>query len=102
VGWASRSSPGTERESAMHMLDWNTYRQQLVAGVGGLGKLNPDIVKGYAALSRAGQKAGHLLFALLTRANMQILLCRHESNSDWRERRPASASRLWKQSLFLN
>jgi len=25
----------------MHMLDWNTYRQQLVTGVGGLGKLNP-------------------------------------------------------------
>jgi AhpD family alkylhydroperoxidase len=32
----------------------------LVAGVGGLGKLNPDIVKGYATLSRAGQKVGHL------------------------------------------
>jgi hypothetical protein len=27
----------------MPMLDWNTYRQQLVAGVGGFGKLNPDI-----------------------------------------------------------
>jgi len=57
---ASTSSPGIEEESIMHMLDWNTYRQQLVAGVGGLGKLNPDIVKGYATLSRAGQKAGHL------------------------------------------
>src|SRR5258705_12251178 len=44
----------------MHMLDWNTYRQQLVAEVGGLGKLNPDIVKGYTTVSRAGQKAGHL------------------------------------------
>jgi AhpD family alkylhydroperoxidase len=44
----------------MHMLDWNKYRQQLVAGVGGLGRLNPDIVKGYTTLSRAGQKAGHL------------------------------------------
>jgi AhpD family alkylhydroperoxidase len=44
----------------MHMLDWNTYRQQLVAGVGGFGKLNPDTVRGYATLSRAGQKAGHL------------------------------------------
>ncbi len=44
----------------MHMLDWNNYRQQLVAGVGGLGKLNPDIIKGYTTLSRAGQKAGHL------------------------------------------
>jgi hypothetical protein len=40
------------------MLDWNTYRQQLVAGVGSFGKLNPDIVKGYTTLSRAGQKAG--------------------------------------------
>jgi AhpD family alkylhydroperoxidase len=44
----------------MHMLDWNTYRQQLVAGVGGFGKLNPDIVNGYATLSRASQKAGRL------------------------------------------
>ncbi len=44
----------------MHMLDWNTYRQQLVAGVGSFGKLNPDIVKGYTTLSRAGEKAGHL------------------------------------------
>jgi hypothetical protein len=33
-----------EEESVMHMLDWNTYRQQLVAGVDGFGKLNPDIV----------------------------------------------------------
>src|SRR3979490_400578 len=44
----------------MHMLDWNTYRQQRLAGVGGFAKLNPDIVKGYTTLSRAGQKAGHL------------------------------------------
>ena len=36
----------------MHMLDWNKYRQQLVTGVSGLGKLNPDIVKGYTTLSR--------------------------------------------------
>jgi AhpD family alkylhydroperoxidase len=44
----------------MPMLDWNTYRQQLVAGVGDFGKLNPDIVRGYSTLSRAGLKAGHL------------------------------------------
>src|SRR6266481_373859 len=49
-----------EQESVMHMLDWNTYREQLVTGVGGLAKLNPDTVKGYTTLSRAGQKAGHL------------------------------------------
>src|SRR5207248_6599258 len=57
---AFTSSPGIEEESVMHMLDWNTYRQQLVAGVGGFSKLNPDIVKGYTTLSRAGQTAGHL------------------------------------------
>ena len=53
----SRVSHRIEEESIMHMLDWNKYRQQLVTGVGGLGKLNPDIVKGYTALSRASQKA---------------------------------------------
>ena len=44
----------------MHMLDWNTYRQQIIAGVGGFGKLNPDIVKGYTTLSHAGQKVSRL------------------------------------------
>ena len=44
----------------MHMLDWNTYRQQLTAGVGGFGKLNPETVKGYVTLSEAGRKSGHL------------------------------------------
>ncbi len=44
----------------MHMMDWNTYRQQVVAGVGGVAKLSPDTVKGYAALSGAGEKTGHL------------------------------------------
>ena len=44
----------------MHMLDWNNYRQQLVAGVGGFGKLTPETTKGYAILSGAGGKTGHL------------------------------------------
>ena len=44
----------------MHMMDWNVYRQQVVAGVGGISKLSPETVKGYAALSGAGQKTGHL------------------------------------------
>jgi AhpD family alkylhydroperoxidase len=44
----------------MHMHDWNNYRQQLVAGVGNLGKLSPDTVKGYGTLNGAGQKTGHL------------------------------------------
>ncbi len=44
----------------MHMHDWNTYRQQLFAGVGELGKLSPDTVRGYSALGGAGEKTGHL------------------------------------------
>jgi hypothetical protein len=44
----------------MHMMDWNTYRQQVVAGVGGIAQLSPDTVKGYATLSGAGEKTGHL------------------------------------------
>jgi AhpD family alkylhydroperoxidase len=44
----------------MHMLDWNNYRQQILAGVGGFAKLSPDTVRGYGALGSAGQKTGHL------------------------------------------
>ena len=44
----------------MHMLDWNTYRQQIVSGVGGYGKLSPVTVKGYIVLGGAGCKTGHL------------------------------------------
>jgi AhpD family alkylhydroperoxidase len=42
------------------MIDWNTYRQQIVAGVGGVAKLSPDTVKGYAQLSQAGARTGNL------------------------------------------
>ena len=44
----------------MAMLDWNDYRNQVLARVGEIGKLSPDTVKGYAALSGAGAKTGHL------------------------------------------
>lgn len=44
----------------MHMLDWNSYRQQVIAGVGDLAKLTPDTVRGYGALGSAGTKTGHL------------------------------------------
>jgi alkylhydroperoxidase/carboxymuconolactone decarboxylase family protein YurZ len=44
----------------MQMLDWNTYRQQLVAGVGGIARLSPDTIKGYAQLGQAGARTGHL------------------------------------------
>jgi AhpD family alkylhydroperoxidase len=48
------------KEIVMHMIDWNTYRQQVVAGVAGLAGLSPDTVRGYGALGGAGQKTGHL------------------------------------------
>jgi AhpD family alkylhydroperoxidase len=44
----------------MAMLNWNDYRNQILSGVGEIGKLSPDTVKGYAALSGAGAKTGHL------------------------------------------
>src|ERR1700726_3483051 len=40
----------------MSMLDWNTYRQQLTARIGEIAKLSPGTIKGYQALSAAGQK----------------------------------------------
>jgi AhpD family alkylhydroperoxidase len=42
------------------MMDWNAYRGQVVAGVGEMGKLSPETIKGYMALSGAGAKTGHL------------------------------------------
>src|SRR5258707_7095457 len=44
----------------MHMLDWNQYRKQVVAGVGDIAKLSPDTVKGYGTLSGASAKTGQL------------------------------------------
>ena len=42
------------------MLDWNGYRGQLAEGVKEIGQLNPETVKGYMALSAAGQKTNLL------------------------------------------
>lgn len=42
----------------MHMMDWNGYRGQVAAGVGQMGKLSPDTVKGYVQLSGAGARTG--------------------------------------------
>src|SRR5262245_46922635 len=44
----------------MAMLDWNEYRNQILARVGEIGKLSPDTIRGYAALGGAGAKTGHL------------------------------------------
>jgi AhpD family alkylhydroperoxidase len=43
----------------MHMIDWNDYRKQLMAGVSGIAKLSPDTVKGYLQLGAANAKGGH-------------------------------------------
>lgn len=42
------------------MLDWPDYRRQVGEGVKELGKLSPDTLKAYVALSNAGQKDGGL------------------------------------------
>src|SRR5258705_2541418 len=40
----------------MAMLEWNNYRQQLTVRIGEIAKLSPDTIKGYQALTAAGQK----------------------------------------------
>jgi AhpD family alkylhydroperoxidase len=42
------------------MLDWNGYRKQLMGRIGEIGKLTPDTLAGYQALSGAGKKTNHL------------------------------------------
>ncbi|MBD9537130.1 carboxymuconolactone decarboxylase family protein [Stenotrophomonas sp. STM01] len=42
------------------MLDWNAYRRELKGRIGELGKLSPDTLKGYLALSGAGAQTNHL------------------------------------------
>jgi AhpD family alkylhydroperoxidase len=42
------------------MLDWLDYRKQLTRRIGELAALVPETVKGYQALSRAGDKTAHL------------------------------------------
>ena len=48
------------QEVFMHMMDWNTYRQQVTGGLGSFAKLSPETVRGYGALGGAGQKTGQL------------------------------------------
>jgi AhpD family alkylhydroperoxidase len=42
------------------MLNWKEYRTQLFGRIGEIAKVAPDTVKGYQALSSAGQKTNHL------------------------------------------
>jgi len=38
------------------MLDWNAYRDELLATIGDLGRVSPETIRGYRALSDAGSK----------------------------------------------
>ena len=42
------------------MMDWNEYRKQVGAVVADISKLSPDTVRGYAQISAAAGKPGHL------------------------------------------
>ncbi|WP_437879441.1 carboxymuconolactone decarboxylase family protein [Pseudomonas sp. LRF_L74] len=42
------------------MMDWNAYRDQLMAGIGDLQKLSPGTVQGYLTASGAGKQTNHL------------------------------------------
>jgi len=42
------------------MLDWIDYRKELMGRIGEIASLSPDTVKGYQALSSAGQRTGQL------------------------------------------
>ena len=44
----------------MAVLEWNNYRQQLTVRIGEIAKLSPDTMRGYQALSAAGQKSNLL------------------------------------------
>lgn len=42
------------------MLDWTDYRKQIAERVGEIGKLSPDLLRGYRELSAAGGKSNLL------------------------------------------
>jgi len=42
------------------MMDWNEYRKQVGAAVADIAKISPDTVRGYAQISAAAGKTGHL------------------------------------------
>ena len=42
------------------MLDWDGYRQELLKRIGELGRLSPETLRGYRALSGAGSKTARL------------------------------------------
>jgi len=42
------------------MLNWEEYRSQLLTTIGEIGKVSPDLVRGYRTISEAGDKTAKL------------------------------------------
>lgn len=42
------------------MLDWNTYRIELLSRIGDIAAISPDTLRGYQTLSGAARKNGRL------------------------------------------
>ena len=42
------------------MLNWEEYKGQLLATIGDLGRVSPDVIRGYRTLSDAGSKTNKL------------------------------------------
>jgi AhpD family alkylhydroperoxidase len=42
------------------MLNWNEYKRQIATHLAQIGRISPDLVRGYRTLSDAGQKANKL------------------------------------------
>jgi AhpD family alkylhydroperoxidase len=42
------------------MLNWEEYRSQLLTTIGEIGRVSPDLLRGYRTISEAGSKTGKL------------------------------------------
>jgi AhpD family alkylhydroperoxidase len=42
------------------MLDWNEYGKQLSGTIAEIGRISPEIIRGYRAISDVGTKTAHL------------------------------------------
>ena len=42
------------------MVNWEEYRSQLLTMIGEIGKVSPDVVRGYRTISEAGNKTAKL------------------------------------------
>ena len=49
----------------MSMLNWDEYYKQLLAGMGEIGKISPDVVRGYRTLGGAASNISRSISASL-------------------------------------